>query len=82
MFGHGRGHAECEGLAASLNLKVLYTVTFATTRFLSSSYEQWDKIYRSYKALIEAFRRCRENEDDEEEETKYQVSAILTLMAN
>ena len=78
MFGRGRGHAEYKGLAALLNLKALQTVTFATTRFFSSSYEQWDKIYCSYKALIEAFRRCRENEDDAEEETKYQVSAMLT----
>jgi len=75
MFGRGRGHAEYKGLAASLNLKALHTVSFATTRFFSSSYEQWDKIYHSYKALIEVFRRSRENEDDEEEETKYQVNA-------
>ena len=35
-------------------------------------YEQWDKIYVSYNAFMEAFRRFRENEADEEE-TKYQV---------
>ena len=76
MFGSGRGHLEYKGLAASLKLKALETVTFATTRFFSSSYEQWDKIYSSYKALMEAFRRCRENENDEDEETKYQVCCI------
>ena len=76
MFARGRGHVEYKGLATSLNLKALETVTFATTRFFSSSYEQWDKIYTSYKALMEAFRRCRENEEDEEEETKYQVSVM------
>ena len=59
MFGRGRRHAEYKDLAASLNLKALHTVTFATTRFFSSSYEQWDKICHSYKALIEVFRRCR-----------------------
>ena len=86
MFGRGRGFAEYKGVAASLNLKALHTVTFSTTQFFSSSYEQWDKIYCSYKALIEAFMRCREKEDDEEEETKYQVNAIYcrrkTLMTN
>ncbi len=47
------------------------TVTFATTRFTSSSYEQWEKIYLSYEALIQAFIENRENLADEE--TKYQV---------
>ena len=77
MFGRGRGHAEYKGLATSLQLKSLETVTFATTRFFSSLYEQWHKIYVSYKALIETFRKCRENQDDEEEETKYQVGTVL-----
>lgn len=40
MFGSGKGHIEYKGLAASLGLKALDTVTFATTRFTSSSYEQ------------------------------------------
>ena len=77
MFGRGRGHAEYKGLATSLQLKSLETVTFVTTRFFSSSYEQWHKIYVSYKALIETFRKCRENQDNEEEETKYQVGTVL-----
>ena len=76
MFGRGRGHAEYKGLAASLKLKALETATFATTRFFSSSYEQWEKIYLSYKALIETYRRYRENEDDKEDETKYKVSVL------
>lgn len=76
MFARGRGHIEYKGLASSFGLKALETVVFATTRFFSSSYEQWHKIYVSYKALMEAFRRCRENENDEEEETKYQVRFI------
>ena len=75
MFSHGRGHVEYKGLASSLGLKALETVTFSTTRFFSSSYEQWEKIYISYKALIESFRKSRENDDDEEE-TKYQVSNL------
>ena len=74
MFQRGRGHAEYQGLASSLGLKALETVTFSTTRFFSSSYEQWQKIYISYKALVESFKGYREDKDDEEEETKYQVN--------
>ena len=43
MFAYGRGHIEYKGLASSLGLKALETVTFSTTRFFSSSYEQWEK---------------------------------------
>ena len=73
MFGHGRGHAEYKELAKTLDLKALNTVTFATTRFTSSSFNQWEKIYDSYPALIQAFIQFRENSLDENEETKYQV---------
>lgn len=73
MFTYGRGHIEYEGLASSLKLKALKTVTFSTIRFFSSSYEQWEKNYSCYKALVDSFRRSRENSDDQEEETKYQV---------
>ena len=55
MFGYGRGHAEYKELADSLGLKAHETVTFATTRFFSSSYKQLEKIYNSYSALIKAF---------------------------
>jgi hypothetical protein len=74
MFGSGKGHVEYKGLAASLGLKALDTVTFATTRFTSSSYQQWEKIYESYEALVQAFIQNREDQSDENEETKYQVS--------
>ena len=40
MLGRGCGHAEYKGLAVSLNLRALHTVTFATTQFFSLSYEQ------------------------------------------
>ena len=73
MFGHGRGHAEYKELADSLGLKAHETVTFATTRFTSSSYQQWEKIYNSYRALIQTFTHFRENVSDENEVTKYQV---------
>lgn len=53
-----------------MDLKGLETVTFSTTRFFSSSFDQWQKIYESYKALIENYKRCRQ---DDEDETKYQV---------
>lgn len=74
MFGHGRGHSEYKGLAASLHLHGLETVTYATTRFFSSSFEQWDKIYKSYKALMLAFIKYREDMDDDCEEIKFQAS--------
>ena len=74
MFSRGRGHLEYTGLSDAMDLKALETVTFSTTRFFSSSFEQWKKIYSSYKALIETYRTCREDEEDEEDETKYQVT--------
>ena len=59
MFGHGRGHAEYKELAGSLGLKALEAVSFATTCFFSSSYKQWENIYNSYLALIQAFIQFR-----------------------
>ena len=79
MFSHCRDHSEYKGLASSLGLKALETMTFSTTRFFSSSYEQWEKIYISYKALMQTFMNFRENQDDEEEETKYQVGSWQVL---
>ncbi len=73
MFGRGRGHAEYKGFAKILGLKALETVTHATTRFKSSSFEQWEKIYASYEAMIKAFIQNRQDDNDECEETKYQV---------
>ena len=73
MFQRGRGHVEYIGLAKRLGLKALETVTFSTTRFTSSSYEQWEKIYTSYKALMTAFMEGREAVEDDCEEAKYQV---------
>ena len=72
MFGHGRGHQEYKGLAKSLGLRALETVTFATTRFFSSAYEQWDKIYLCYESLIKAYCTFRQT-TDKEEETKYEI---------
>jgi hypothetical protein len=63
----------------ALNLKALETVTFATTRFFSSSFYQWKKIYESYKGLIETYIRCREDCDDDEDETRYQVRTKMIL---
>ncbi|CAB3988788.1 Hypothetical predicted protein [Paramuricea clavata] len=73
MFGSGHGHEKYKGMTDALNLKVLETVTFATTRFFSLSFDQWKKIYESYKGLIQTYRRCREDCDDDEDETRYQV---------
>ena len=73
MFARGRGHVEYKGLAESLNFKARETVTFATTRFTSSAYDQWTKIYCSYKALITAYCQTRQEEDNENDETRYQI---------
>ena len=70
MYNQGRGHVEYTGLAKRLGLKALETKTFS--RFTSSSYDQWEKIYRSYPALITAFNEIRELQDDCEE-TKYMI---------
>ena len=73
MFGSGRQHKEYKGLTAALDLKALETVTCSTTRFFSSSFNQWKRIYESYQGTIETYSRCREGNDDNEDETKYQV---------
>ena len=73
MLGSGSGQEEYKGLTDALHLKALETVTFSTTRFFSSSFDQWKKIYESYKGLIETYSRCREGHDDDEDKTKYQV---------
>ena len=79
MFGSGRGREEYKGLTDALNLKALETVTFSTTRFFSSSFDQWKKIYeratrnQGYQGLLETYSRCREGHGDDEDETKYQV---------
>ena len=74
MFGHGKGHREYMGLANSLGLKANGTVTFATTRFFSSAYEQWEKVYACYESLI-TYTTFRET-DDNEEETKYEIRGL------
>ena len=77
MFGHGRGHAEYIGIAKQLNLKGSETLTFCITRFFSSAFNQWERIYSSYKTLIEAFSRFRKDSNDNCEETKYEVYTRL-----
>jgi hypothetical protein len=70
MFQRGKGHVEYMGSAQRLGLKALETVPFSTTR---SSYEQWGKIYTSYKALMAAFMEGREAIDNDCKEVKYKV---------
>ena len=73
MFGHRRSHAEYIGIAKQLNLKGSETLTFSTTRLFSSAFNQWKRIYSSYKTLIEAFSRFRDDSNDNCEETKNDV---------
>ena len=77
MFSHGRSHAEYIGIGKQLNLKRSETLTFSTKRFFSSSFNPWERIYSSYKTLIEAFSRFREDSNDNREETKYEVYTRL-----
>ena len=74
MFGHGKGHMKYVGFAESKGIKMRETVTFATTRFFSSSYKQWESVYKSNLTLMEAFMKFQEDDEDECEETKYEVN--------
>lgn len=69
MFGRGRGHAEYLGFAKEKELMAHITKVYARTRFASSSFTQFQSIYRSYEALAKAFTELRET--DNEEEMKY-----------
>ncbi|XP_046862665.1 uncharacterized protein LOC124456224 [Xenia sp. Carnegie-2017] len=57
----------------SQGLKGLETVTYATTGFSSSAFDQWKKIYNSYPALVTAYSANREDKKDDCEETKHQL---------
>ncbi len=70
MVQSGRG--EYKGFSRIHELKALEMVMYATTRFSSSAFEQWEKIYKSYPALIEAYIKNREDQDDECEETRWE----------
>ena len=69
LFRSGKGHEEYQGLAESLGLKSLEVVSFSTTHFFSSAFEQWEKIFISYPALIETYNRFRASDDDSEQIT-------------
>ena len=77
VFGHGRGHAEYIGIAKQPNLKGSETLTFSTTRLFGSAFNQWERMYSSYKTLIETFIRFREDSNNDCDETKYEVYTRL-----
>ena len=72
MYAGGRDQLEYSGYAEENNMKALATKVYATTRFASSSFAQFESVYESYEALASIFSAIREPHDDEEE-TKYQV---------
>ena len=72
MFGRGKGNAEYVGFAKENTLKPHVTKVYATTRFASSSFSQFESIYVSHEALCKAFSKMREK-DNEEKEMKYMV---------
>ena len=77
MFGHGKGHLEYVGLGKQLGQKSLEIGSFATTRFFSSAFEQWEWIIESYPALIDAYTSFRKQTADECDETKYEVNFLI-----
>ena len=80
MFGHGRGHVEYVELAKSEGRKAMETVTFATTRFFSSAFKQWERIRSNYPQLMRAYTSFREDENDDCDETKYEVIVCALLL--
>ena len=74
MFGRGKGNTEYVGFAKENTLKPHVTKVYATTRFASSSFSQFESIYVSYEALCKAFSKMREK-DNEEKEMKYMVKS-------
>ena len=56
QFGHGKMHSVSKATAADLNLPFQVTVSFASQRFMSSSYQQFLKLEKSLAVYIETFR--------------------------
>lgn len=74
MFGYGKGRIEYSNLAKLDGFYVMETVNFATTRFFSSAFRQWEMIFKNYEHLTNAFIKFREDEDDDCDETKFEVN--------
>ena len=72
MFGRGRGFAEYKGLTEELKLSSSSTAAYSTTRFASSAFENFQKVYKNYEGLAKTYERMRET-IDEEEETRYLI---------
>ena len=72
MFGRGRGYAEYKGLTQELEIRSFTTSAYSTTRFTSSAFEIFEKIYKNYEGLAKTYERLRETVD-EEEETRYMI---------
>ena len=79
MFGFGKGRIEYANLAKLDGFRVMSTCNFATTRFFSSAFKQWEMIYKNYHHLINAFIKFREDENDDCEETKFEVNYLKKL---
>ena len=62
-----------------MGLKLLEITIFATTRFFSSAYQQWEKIIQFYSSLIKAFKVFRDQENDDCNETKHEVLIFKIL---
>ena len=63
MLSHGKGYA----FLKKIEEKAQRPISYATQRFASSSYNQWEKIFKSYAAYIEAFETLHPNRNLDEE---------------
>ena len=70
IFGFGKMHSISKETAKDLNLPYRVTVSFATQRFMSSSYNQFLKLEISLEAYIEAYR-----DHDNKEIGEYKIAA-------
>ncbi len=69
QFGHRKLHSVSKATAADLDLLFQVTVSFATQRFMSSSYQQFLKLEKSLAVYIETFR-----DHDNTKITEYKIA--------
>ena len=80
MFSIGKGRSEYMQLAESEGVKAMETVTFATTRFFNSAFRQFEMVHKNYVQLVDAYMKFREDEDDDCDETKYEVMKFFLYL--
>ena len=69
LFGHGNMHSVAKATATEVNLPFSTTISFAKQRFLSSSYQRFDRLEKSFCAYVNAYR-----DHDNKEINEYKVA--------